>query len=260
MITLLSYATADMSISQQKLHESFHAIMGAKHKSLDFNKARLWAFFSYACNFNKKILQQPRGAGYWLWKPILIYKALLHEVEEGDYLMYCDAGIQIVHNLQPLLDLNQDIVLFNNEWRHVDWCKMDVMESMIPGWAHADRPDQQCQASVILLRKTDFVIDFIHEWLTWCMVPGFIDDSPSQRQNLPGFKEHRHDQAILTCLAIRNGIGIKQHWWPAQYQTGVKHKYPDDDYPVLFEHHRKRNPGTHAVDGNGNPQPEWGEE
>ena len=41
---------------------------------------------------NKDILSRSRGGGYWLWKPYFIARTL-RLLQEGDYLVYCDAGI-----------------------------------------------------------------------------------------------------------------------------------------------------------------------
>ena len=44
---------------------------------------------------NAHILNQGRGAGYWLWKPYIIYKWLTDDSMEDDnsYLIYSDAGM-----------------------------------------------------------------------------------------------------------------------------------------------------------------------
>lgn len=258
-ITLTTFFSPDMSMSKNLLIHSFvdnvppHFSYQFKSWDMDLLKLKHHTFYYQ----NRSILDQKRGAGYWLWKPFIIQQAF-KSCQDGDYVLYCDAGIEIISNLQSLIDLNEDILLFNNEWKHIDWCKRDVMEAIIPGWANADRQDAQVQASVILIRNNAFTRDFVQRWLTWCERAGFIDDSPSNEPNLPGFREHRHDQAILTCLQIKHGVPL--HWWPAHYQAGVRHKYPADTYPVIFNHHRKRNPGTNAIDGKGDPQPEWEEE
>ncbi len=41
------------------------------------------------------ILNQPRGAGYWLWKPAIIRDALACAAED-DLVLYMDAGIKFV--------------------------------------------------------------------------------------------------------------------------------------------------------------------
>lgn len=165
----------------------------------------------------------------------------------------------------------RDIFLFGNNWEHAHWCKRDVVEAVWPlslnditadddgsfmdwwrakGWS---RFSKQVQASVVFIRVSDYSRAFVKEWLHWCLFKTFphptapqylIDDSPSRTPNHPEFREHRHDQAILTTLAYREGI--KLHWWPASYNDGAftyekLSEYAGDDYPVLFNHHRKRN-------------------
>jgi hypothetical protein len=242
---LCSYADDNMTISQTRLWFTFsdYCGEGLQRRGIDCRHVvsgpSMFGPFGYAHGFyvkNKAILDQPRGAGYWLWKPFIINDAL-KRWKDGEWVVYCDAGIELRGDITPLFDLGQDIVLFNNEWAHVDWCKRDVLQAMVGNWW--DPGKQQAQASVICVRRTAFTARFIAEWLDWCQKPGFIDDSPSAVPNHPGFREHRHDQAILTNLAIR--YDIPMHWWPAHYNTPNKHKYAGDTYPVLFYHHRFRN-------------------
>jgi hypothetical protein len=143
------------------------------------------------------------------------------------------------------------------------WMEHAAGAAAHPTW---NRFGKQCQASVIFFRVSDWSHNFVNGWLAWCMCSQtqyqtltdgdgqpysfptskqyLIDDSPSIAPNHPEFREHRHDQAILTTLAYREGI--KLHYWPASYNDGAFTyekiaEYAGDDYPVLFHHHRKRN-------------------
>lgn len=187
---------------------------------------------------NKSILDAERGPGFWLWKPYFIDKTL-RKMNEGDHLIYSDAGVEIINNVNWIIDrMDQDVWLFGNMYQHEHWCKRDVIEAIHP----TGQFGKQAQASVIVVRNTEAARSFVAEWLKWCQEPGLIDDSPSKTPNHPEFKDHRHDQAILTTLAYRDGIRL--HWWPAQYNCGAfvyeKTGY-NDQYPVLFHHHRRRN-------------------
>ena len=51
---------------------------------------------------NRHILSQPRGNGYWLWKPYFIARTL-RLLQEGDYLVYCDAGIYYNASVKKLI-------------------------------------------------------------------------------------------------------------------------------------------------------------
>lgn len=192
---------------------------------------------------NKDILKHERGAGYWLWKPYILFHKMLAS-KEGEIIVYLDSGVEVINSLKFIEDRmgdSIDIWLFGNEHRHVDWCKDEVLYKMLGGPTIEFNAynNKQVQASVIFVRNTQFARNFVKEWLLWCQMPGLIDDSPSPYKNVPTFKEHRHDQAILTNVAINHFLPL--HWWPAQYGYFIKHNYPDDNYPQLFNHHRKRN-------------------
>jgi len=234
MITGITYSDTNMGISAARCVKSMitHGVSMAKA----LNGIHLPVLFK---QMNGEVLSQPRGVGYWIWKPMIIWEELF-VMNDGDYLVYSDAGVEFIGDVNHIISrMDQDVFLFGNNWRHVDWCKGDVLDAI------QDATDErQVQASVIFIRKTAESMRFVKEWLLWCQMPGLIDDSPSVTANAPTFQEHRHDQAILTCLQIKHGYRL--HWWPASYSDGAfvydkLPQYAGDDYPVLFNHHRKRN-------------------
>lgn len=230
----INYASENMTKSQLVCMES-----AKKHGCDEFYCFdRLSLPFSFEWQ-NKEIFSQSRGDGYWLWKPyILLHKMMASN--EGEIIVYLDSGVEVVNSLNYIKDRMQgDIWLFGNEHRHTDWCKGDVLHKMLKSDDFEGWDEKQVQASVIFVRNTPFARRFVKEWLLWCQMPNFIDDTPSFIENVSTFKEHRHDQAILTNLAIRYNIPL--HWWPTQYGHSIKHHYPKDNYPQLFNHHRKRN-------------------
>ncbi len=93
---------------------------------------------------------------------------------------------------------------------------------------------------MMFFRVNDFTRKFVKEWLLWCQMPGMIDDSLSVLPNHPEFAAHRYDQSVLTCLQIK--YGIKTHWWPDQrWFVSQRYRWPNDKYPPMLIHHRKRN-------------------
>lgn len=247
MIHFVTYSADNMSRSRQVCVEA-----GKK-----YGADRVWEFTinDISKEFNDdniKVINADRGVGYWIWKPWIINHVAVR-CADGDYVCYCDAGVKFIGNISHLINaMDQDIFLFSNGHSHVHWCKRDVIDAILPGinrkenqlvdvWLSADY--QQVQASVILFRINPATRNFIKEWLLWCQMPGFIDDSPSKLPNHPEFAQHRYDQAILTCLQIK--YGYKLHYWAdALWYWSQRPKWPDDKYPLMFEHHRKRNPGT----------------
>jgi hypothetical protein len=191
--------------------------------------------------FNKPIFDSPRGCGYWIWKPFIINENI-NLLQDGDTLIYSDAGCEIISDVNEIIKvMDQDLFLFTSGHLQHEWCKMDVMEAILRGSTGLFVDNHlQVQASLIFIRVSDYTRRLAKEWLLWCQMPGLIDDSPSVLPNHPNFKEHRHDQAILSALAIRENITL--HWWPdAIWFQNQRHRWPDDKYPPMVNHHRKRN-------------------
>lgn len=78
----------------------------------------------------------------------------------------------------------------------------------------------------------------------YCQMPGLIDDSPSKSPNYPTFADHRHDQAILSCVAYK--YFIKGRWFPTT--TNMHQQQPGDSYPAVILHHRRRDTGKGGGD------------
>lgn len=178
---------------------------------------------------HKAILEQPRGAGYWLWKPYIIKKTL-DMMHDGEFLFYIDSGNTLKSNVDFFIDqLNEakaDILLFRNIFKATEYIKSDTYKIM--GLDEEQyRHYYQMTASVVILRKSKRSIDFVNKWLEYCENPQLITDAPSTIPNKPDFIDHRHDQAILTLLYYKDPKDILV----LEYKN-VKHN--------KFFHHRRR--------------------
>jgi hypothetical protein len=220
----ITFATPDMSISAERC--SYTALKWCESSRI-YGPQDIDPEFR---EFNHDIFKHKRGYGYWLWKPYFIYLELLNMVE-GEYMIYTDAGVEFVND--PGWIPCKYYTLFANNYNHKHWCKGDVL-AIVGDW----EDKYQVQASAMIFKKCEESMKLVKTWLMYCQMPGLIDDSPSE-VNHPEFQEHRHDQAILTCLTS------DYHYWPAQYNNGdfvyEKIGYVNDEYPIIFHHHRKRN-------------------
>lgn len=239
MIYGITYSSGNMDRSAELCRRSMlvHGCYGAKQYVPDDIPKEF-------VKYNYEIFNSTRGGGYWLWKPYIINHSLFN-MAEGGYLIYSDAGVEFTGSIRPIIDaMDQDIFLFSNGHPHYDWCKRIVYDTILPErwWQEmaGNREEMpQVQASVIIIKNTQFSRDLVKSWLLYSQMPGFIDDTPSPQGERPGFQDGRHDQAILTCLAYK--YGIKQHWWPTQYSQHLQRN--GDNYPAIFNHHRRRNKG-----------------
>jgi hypothetical protein len=235
MIKHITYADSKMTISASKCVQS--ALANGADESYYLTNDNLEEEFY---RFNEATLKQERGVGYWLWKPYIVYQTMT-DLNDGDILIYSDAGVEFVNNVSEIINrMTEDIFFFTNGFLQKEWCKGDIMNK-INGWYTYETFDQkQVQASVIFFKVNQRTRDFVKEWLLWCQMPGLIDDSPSRFENCKTFAENRHDQSILTALQIK--YGYKLHFWPTNYSEHIRHTaQPEDNYPVIFNHHRKRN-------------------
>lgn len=251
MIRLVTYSDQNMTISRERCIKS--ALQHGVDSVHEWDREMIEATEFY--QLNREILDQERGSGLWAWKSYIIYKALL-DMTENDILIYSDAGVEFINDISAITNvMDEDLFLFGNNYNHVDWCKGDNIDAVVPylrfdrlteyqGLFYFEKERKQVQASVIFIRPTQKAKEFIKEWLMFCQMPNLIDDSPSKVPNYPTFQEHRHDQAILTCLQIKHGY--KLHYWPSQYNNGAFkydkiEQYKNDSYPIVFHHHRRRN-------------------
>lgn len=167
---------------------------------------------------------------FYIWKPFVVWE-YMQSVPDGDLVIYADAGQTIVSSVVPLVDsMEGDVLLFCNPWKHSQWCKRDVIDTMMPS-NYWPGDDKQSQASLMFFRVTPETRSFVKEWLLWGLMPGFCDNSPSKIPNYEGFQEHRYDQAVLTCCAIKHGV--KLHEIPRIDNDNAAYKFVD--------HHRKDN-------------------
>ena len=196
---------------------------------------------------NKRILDQNRGAGYWLWKPYIILKTL-DKMEEGDFLFYVDAGVMFLGHaedfIEKLNENNKDIILFGNWHTNRTYVKKDLYSIMNISEKYRDL--LQLDAGVcIVIRNTEKSRNFMRNWLNHCKDERLLTDIKSKGEEFSDFNEHRHDQAILTMLYYKNPeniLLIKQQDYTYLWKGLCRHHRRDPQSSLLWIKWRKRFP------------------
>ncbi|WP_431216018.1 hypothetical protein ACQ86N_16035 [Puia sp. P3] len=91
---------------------------------------------------------------------------------------------------------------------------------------NCDRPyywnAPQCDAAFCVFQRTDASLRFVTEWLEYCRDPRIITDEPNTagRRDLPGFREHRRDQSVLSLLAAAHKLPL--HRMPSQFGNSLQ--------------------------------------
>lgn len=164
----------------------------------------------------KFIINNKRGFGYWLWKSFLI-KESIKNMNDGDILLYLDAGLEIDFRKKKLLNdkfkiVKKDYIIGTNVLKRFGpekkWCKMDLI-------LHLNMLDnkylntQQRQGGTVLIMVCEKTRKFISEWYNIACNYNLLNDTPSKNKNLKCFKKHRHDQSIFSLLTKKYDLFSK---------------------------------------------------
>lgn len=187
-------------------------------------EAEALGFFDEICLYTNESLPNPfkkytelyrRGGGYWLWKPYIVHEAL-SRADEGDIIVYADAGCTLLKHtdweyyFQCLK--KKEALFFITKGKNKRWCKKEVFRYFNPHnslWRNAN----QIQATFFMIKKTKNN-EAIKRWyqLAANQPDLFIDVNEKERSlEYKAFKEHRHDQAVLTgCICMAKNL--KQYY------------------------------------------------
>ena len=184
-------------------------IQQAKHCKL-FHQHLLYTPLHLQGEFLKHrpfIQANPRGYGYWIWKPYIIQQTM-QTMKDGDVLLYVDCGceldIQKRTQLNAMMKLVEMELLIGTYTKHNEqtYTKSDLVDRMkLPT---ISSPQHQAGALLFLVcPKTRHLVD---EWYELCCDYPNIDDSPSILPNVPQFIEHRHDQSVFSLLTKKYNL------------------------------------------------------
>ncbi len=210
-----------------------------------FDEVRSYHLCDIDADFRRRsqhILDCPRGAGYWLWKPYFIQQTLA-ELSPGDVLFYWDSGAEFIAPIEPLIrlcaDFAQDVVHFELCGLEKHWTKRNaflLLDCDTPEYAET----KQRLASFILIRKSHFSDEFVGQHLAYCQDERMITDLENQLgyPDYEGFVEHRHDQSVLSLLSKKHRL--KAFRDPSQWGNTCRQHYPESSYPQLINLTRRR--------------------
>lgn len=169
------------------------------------------AMQTFATEHGDFVRNNPRGYGYWRWKPLLV-QSLLASLPEGEHLYYMDAGCEISHFGSPRFSaLDQElaergILCFEIDFPEFGWCKREAAEAILGSWNDALMATRQIQATWFGLCNTAQVRECIAEWASWAIHGELITDVIAKERQHPDFHGHRHDQALWSLVLKKRGI------------------------------------------------------
>jgi hypothetical protein len=219
------HATLARICGEAQIFGEFASIEGYSEHTLK-SDAAFWA------KHGAFIETHSRGYGYWMWKPYLILRRL-HQIPEGDILVYADAGCSInsggkarFNDYIDMLNTTESGVLaFHLEHKERLFTKRKVYDS----FRMSPETDEslQCLATILLLKKNANSVNLLTVWNEIVQKYDLINDNVSSNEH-PGFVENRHDQSVWSMLLKRYPhIELRDEtYFDEDWNNGAK-------YPIL---------------------------
>lgn len=159
------------------------------------------------------IKNNPRGFGYWIWKPYILMKTI-EQMKDNDILLYLDAGCEIDisekdYFKECLEIVKKDYIVGTLGKTNVEEsCKMDLLLLLDMNYNKFLKTKMH-QAGANLFLICDKTRKLINEWYNLCCNYHLINDDQSLNKNLELYKEHRHDQSIYSLLTKKYDLYSK---------------------------------------------------
>jgi len=175
---------------------------------------------------HSQIMNCRRGYGYWMWKPYFLLKTF-ETMNEGDFCLYADSTAVLVSDPTALFDIcaqSGGILMFSPKiYLMTTWTKADCFNMM--GLTERKYLNGTVLlAAFQLYQKNERSFSFIRDYMYYCSDYQIVSDAPNiMGYNFPNFREHRHDQSILSLLAIKYEVNIRRD--PSQHGNHLPDAY-----------------------------------
>lgn len=173
------------------------------------------------------IEENPRGWGYWVWRPAII-EWHIERASVGESFAFLDAGCEL--NLSGLARKTLDEYMVQARTVGLTvmqvgepigrWCKPDLLAA---AYAEGLSPLEELVEPGVLLASggSEAALSCVRTWASWCTRDGYhlLDDSVSVLDPPADFREHRHDQAVLTCVLPREMAVPHASYFPGRWRS-----------------------------------------
>ncbi len=185
---------------------------GFFEESISFSREDLDIEFKKKYN---KILNMPRGGGYWIWKHRII-ENFLDKINKNDLIVYSDAGATFNYKAKKRFFEYIDIIngseygnfriecephFIENEWTIKELFNFFNLEQLSDIGTST-----QLEGGHMIIKKnehTDFYLNEFKKVIEYDQE--LITDNYNKKQNFQNFKENRHDQSIFSLLSKKYG-------------------------------------------------------
>ncbi len=197
---------------------------------------------------HQNLLRHRKGAGYWLWKPYIILKTLLTKLNDGDFLIFHDAGSYFVKDLGPLykvcMDAKPSVLTFNQPYSERIYSKRDafILMGMDKPQVYEKSQTQRLSGLQVYM-KSCTTIQFLMELLAYSSDRRIVSDDKNVmgKENFKGFVGNRHDQTVLSLLSKKWGVvDLRDPCTCGRNKFTQNFKYASGPYRAMYVNDRVR--------------------
>ena len=206
-IYLVTFAEGEVfEKSQKNLDKTLEIANIDIHIKWNYDNIKETSFYQN----NKKLLDIELGYGYWSWKPYIILEQL-KKINEDDILIYMDASRYETDGFKNSCLGVIDFMIKNNinllPGFETNYKNYQMIKKSCLDFFNLNNKEfkniNNIFTSPMFLKKTDFNINFLNEWMINCL----IEENVSYHDlSSIGGKVHIYDQAVLNCLLYKYNI------------------------------------------------------
>lgn len=190
------------------------------------------------------ILSQPRGGGYWIWRPYIL-KDAMDKINENEYLVYLDAGCR----LNPIgkKRFNEYIEMFEGSdygimsfqmsgnngpgglEKEKHWTIKEIFEYFEIDENDTIRESGQYLGGILIMKKNKHLKEYLKTFMKVVEDNPFLcTDDYNKKDQAVFFRENRHEQSITSILRKKMGSIVidGDESWITPFGEPESLKYP----------------------------------
>jgi len=239
-IHFITYANSKFEVAKQRLLKqannfyNFKTITGYGPEDLPENFIKKF----------KHILDLPRGAGYWIWRPIILYNKLM-QLNDNDFLVYLDAGCYLNNGGRErfdeyirLLDISDygtmSFQMSGNTGpggleREKYWTTSQIFDYFNVKVESEIGNSGQYLGGILVLKKNSHLMKLLDLFIKALNDnPLMFTDYYNKINQHSQFKENRHEQSVFSLIRKIHGSVIidGDESWMVPFGKGESLKYP----------------------------------
>lgn len=185
-------------------------------------------------NKYKKILEMPRGNGYWIWKYDII-RQKLNEIKNEDILIYLDAGCSInsqgekqFYEYINMLNDTQPIISFQMKLEEKQWTTSHIFDYFNVSNNKNITDTGQIVGGILIMKKNNALTKILDIWgKTLEDNPLLFTDNYNMENQQFYFRDNRHEQSVFSVIRkMNNPILIDDTTWFKPFGTPESLNYP----------------------------------